>query len=113
MSHSHKEYLLHILEETNFVLTSTQNTTQEEFDNDAILKRAVVRSLEIVGEAAKKLPDDFKVQHPETDWKAMAGTRDKLIHDYFGVDYDIVWDIVINELPLLKEQLANMLDTEQ
>lgn len=74
-----------------------------------MLKRAFVRSLEIIGEAVKKLPDDFRNRHKETDWRAIAGTRDKLIHDYFGIDYDIVWDIVINEIPQLKAQVERIL----
>lgn len=59
-----------------------------------MLYRAVVRSLEIIGEATKKLDDEFKVTNNHIEWKKIAGTRDKLIHDYFGIDYDIAWDII-------------------
>ncbi|WP_166233159.1 HepT-like ribonuclease domain-containing protein [Aquirufa beregesia] len=62
--------------------------------NDDVLCRAVVRSLEIIGEATKKLDDEFKLTNNHIEWKKISGTRDKFIHDYFGIDYDIVWDII-------------------
>ena len=76
--------------------------TKDNIIDDGLLNRAVIRSLEIIGEARKKLDDEFKNQYPHIEWKKMAGTRDKLIHDYFGVDYDIVWDIIENKLPDLQ-----------
>ena len=76
--------------------------TKDNIIDDGLLNRAVIRSLEIIGEATKKLDDEFKNQYPHIEWKKMAGTRDKLIHDYFGVDYDIVWDIIENKLPDLQ-----------
>ena len=62
-----------------------------------------------MGEATKKLPKDFTEKYPEVDWKLMAGMRDKLIHDYFGVDYEIVWDVVENEISKLKSQIIKIL----
>ena len=67
--------------------------TKDEFIRDETLKRAFVRSIEIIGEASKKVPDNFREKHVQIDWRAMSGMRDKLIHDYFGVDFDIVWDV--------------------
>ena len=67
-----------------------------------------MRSLEIIGEAAKKVPEDFRAQHPQVAWRAMAGMRDRLIHDYFGVDYDLVWDVVCTRIPTLRDRLASM-----
>jgi uncharacterized protein with HEPN domain len=58
-----------------------------------------VRSLEIIGEAAKKVPEEFRAQYPTVEWRAMAGMRDRLIHDYLGVDYELVWDVVQNRIP--------------
>ena len=68
-----------------------------------------MRSLEIIGEATKKLPDEFWAKHPDVQWRAMAGTRDRLIHGYFGVDYDLVWDVVQTKVPALKREIERIL----
>lgn len=67
---------------------------------------AIIRNLETAGEAAKQVPDDVRARAPEIPWRQTAGTRDKLAHDYFGVDLDLVWDVVVNELPATKEHLV-------
>ena len=67
----------------------------ENFINDEVKSRAFIRSLEIIGEATKKLPKEFTMEYLENYWKSIAGMRDKLIHNYFGVDYEIVWDVLI------------------
>jgi uncharacterized protein with HEPN domain len=66
--------------------------------------------LEIIGEAAKKVPDGFRAQHSNIEWRSMAGMRDRLIHDYFGVDYELVWDVVRNRIPELRRRLAAVLE---
>ena len=71
---------------------------------------AFVRSLEIIGEAAKKIPDDFRARYPTVEWRAMVGMRDRPIHDYFGVDYQLVWDVVQNRIPELRVQIASILN---
>jgi uncharacterized protein with HEPN domain len=91
---SNLELVQHILVETAFIILHTNNKTKEDVINDDVLCRAVVRSLEIIGEASKKLDEEFKSTNNHIEWKKLAGTRDKLIHDYFGIDYDIVWDII-------------------
>jgi uncharacterized protein with HEPN domain len=101
MSRSPKNYLLHILDETLYLLEFSSNLAKEDFLEDKTLKRSFVRSLEIIGEATKNLPEDFRKSHPSIQWKRMAGMRDKLIHEYFGVDYDVVWDVIISEIPQL------------
>lgn len=113
MSHSNNELLKHILDEILFVLSSTKAKTKEEVVDNEILKRAIIRSLEIIGEATKKIDPDFKLLHPHIDWRGMAGTRDKLIHDYFGVNYSIVWDIIENELPSLNEYIEDLLSEDK
>lgn len=74
-----------------------------------MLCRAVVRSIEIIGEASKKIDDEFKSTHNHIEWKKIAGTIDKLIHDYFGIDYDIVWDIIENKIPDLDHFLKQLI----
>ena len=70
---------------------------------------AVIRALEIIGEAVKQLPNDIKQRYSHLEWRAMAGMRDRLIHAYFGVDYDIVWDVVINKIPVLQREVEYIL----
>ncbi len=79
------------------------------FEADETLRRAFVRSLEVIGEAAKKLPEDFRTRHAHIDWRAMTGMRDRLIHGYFGVDYHLVWDVVIHKIPELRRQVTELL----
>ncbi|MCB9082308.1 MAG: DUF86 domain-containing protein [Lewinellaceae bacterium] len=110
MSRSAREYLNHMLDECDFICDSVQSdTTKESFLSNEILKRAVVRSLEIIGEATKKLPSSIKETSPQIPWRNIAGMRDKLIHDYMGVNYGIVWDVVINLIPPLRNQLIIIL----
>jgi len=71
-----------------------------------------VRSLEIIGEASKKIPDDFKQKYSHLEWRAIAGMRNRLIHGYFGVDYSIVWDVVTTKIPTLHQVIKEIVEVE-
>jgi uncharacterized protein with HEPN domain len=106
---SGREYLQHMLDEAKYLMAAAPSTTREDFLGDATLRRAFVRSLEIIGEASKKLPEETRAIMPTVEWRAISGMRDKLIHDYFGVDYDLVWDAVIAKVPILREEIEKVL----
>jgi uncharacterized protein with HEPN domain len=110
MSFEPRDYLLHIRVEADYLLEYRTDVTFDAFMADETLRRAFVRSLEIIGEAAKKVPEEFRAEHAQIEWRAMTGMRDRLIHDYFGVDYEIVWDVVQNRIPNLRCQIASILD---
>lgn len=111
MSPSTKTYLQHILDETRYLLAQRKEIDKAAFLEDETRKRAFTRSIGIIGEATKKLPDVFRQSHPQVDWRSMAGMRDKLIHDYFGVDYELVWDVVENHITSLQKQIEEILNT--
>ena len=107
------EYLRHILDESNYILDRAQGLTKDEFKKGSTVKRAFVRSIEVIGEASKKVPDEFRKKYTMIDWKAMAGMRDKLVHDYLGVDYDLVWDVVMSKVPALKKEIERIISIEE
>lgn len=109
MSKLPEEYLKHISKEIDYLLSETNGLELGLFLKDETKMRAFARSLEIIGEAAKQINKDYRVLYPDVDWKAMSGMRDRLIHHYFGVDYEIVWDVVVNEIPKLKIQILGLL----
>jgi len=113
MSRSILAYLQHILNESDYLLGQSQGLSKTRFLGDETLKRAFVRSLEIIGEAVKHVDEDFRAKHGQIDWKAIAGMRDRLIHHYFGVDYDIVWDAVTAKVPDLHRELAAIIRDQQ
>jgi uncharacterized protein with HEPN domain len=98
-------FLKHILEEINFLLKETEGLSYENFCANEVLKRACVRSMEIIGEAAKNISDDLREKHKEVDWKKLAGMRDKIVHYYFGVNWDIVWAAIQEKIPELKSKI--------
>ena len=112
MYKSYVPYLQHILDECLYVRSVIKDDMQmEQFLCDETLKRAVTRSLSIIGEATKKIPADVKYAWQSISWREMAGMRDKLVHDYMGVNYYIVWDVAKNIIPVLTGQIQTIIDT--
>lgn len=107
------EYLSHIMDKINYLKSHTEGLNRDKFLKDETFQRAFVHSIEIIGEAAKKLPEELKQNYPNIEWKAITGMRDRLIHDYFGIDYEIVWDVVINKIPQLHKEIQQIIDTEK
>ena len=101
-----KTYVLHILDEIDAIEQFVSDTSFEEFVSDLKTSKAVERSLEIIGEAAKNLSEEFCKSEPDIPWRDIAGIRDKIIHHYFDVDHAIVWDVVKSDLPKLKTILG-------
>lgn len=106
------EYLADTKEAVLRINAYTQDLTFEQFLEDKKTQDAVVRNLEIIGEAAKNISEESKSRFPQIPWKDLAGVRDKLIHHYFGVNFDIVWNIVKQELPDVLSQLEEILKSE-
>lgn len=112
MPRDSRVYLDDVLEGAERVRTYTAGLSLASFREDPRTVDAVVRNLEIIGEAVKNLPDDVRARHPEVAWKRIAGLRDLLIHQYFGIDYEIIWDVVTTKLPVLEDQVRRILAAE-
>lgn len=113
MSKSTIEFLTHILIEADYIAESSKGKSYHDLLNDPTWQRAIVRSLEIIGEATKKVDEDFRLTFPNIEWRMMAKMRDKLIHHYFGVDYEIVWDVITTKISPLAENLKSIIDSLQ
>jgi len=105
-----KLYLTHILECIEKIILYT-SSGENEFAKSTLLQDAVIRNFEIIGEATKNLSLDFRERHPEIPWRKMAGLRDVLIHNYMGVNIRMVWNIVKNDLPVLKRDISKVLQS--
>ncbi len=103
------DYIMDIKSECEYLLKRMRDITYEELIKNEDLKKAFVRSLEVIGEAAKKIPDDIRNCYPQIKWKNISGMRDILIHEYFGIDYRVVWKTVRERIPELEDVIKKMI----
>lgn len=111
-THPYFDYLEDILDAIEKATEFIQGMTYEQFAQDAKTVFAVIHALEIVGEATKQIPQSVKNSYPEVPWRQMAGMRDKLIHDYSGVNLAVVWKTVVEDLPNLEPLIRHVLAAE-
>ena len=104
-----RELFRDIAREAEFLQTQSAATTRNKFLNDGVLQRAFVRSIEIIGEASRKVPEDIRTQFTTLEWRKMAGMRNRLIHDYGEVDYAIVWNVAVDKAPKVAAELRAIL----
>lgn len=102
-------FLQHIVESIHLIEEYSLHLTPEKFQANYAMQDAIIRRLEIIGEAVKNIPISFKAKYPEIPWKQMAGMRDILIHEYFDVDLSLTWSVVQRELPPIKKKLLAIL----
>ncbi len=99
-----------IIDSGNKIIEYTNNLSFNDFTNDSKTIDAVIRNFEIIGEAANRLPENFKEEHSEIDWHRIRGFRNRIVHDYFGIDYAIVWEIKNSFLPNLISKLIVLIE---
>ena len=107
----YRDYLKDIFDSINDIADFIEGMSFEEFKRDKKTIYAVVRCIEVIGEATKKIPRTLKDKHQGTPWKKMAGMRDRLIHEYFGIDVEILWKTAREDIPSLKQSIQNILES--
>ena len=105
-------FIEHILQNIKKVESFSKGLERNELEENELKQYALVRAIEVIGEAAKNMPAEFKSRYPLIPWKNIIGTRDIMIHRYFGVDLDVLWSIIKQDLPKLKEQIKEILEME-
>lgn len=103
-----RDYINDILSSIEEIEGFVKGFTFDKFVKDKKTINAVIRSLEVIGEASKKIPNVIRKKYPDIPWKKMAGMRDKLIHEYFGIDHEIIWEVATNEIKTLKYLLQDL-----
>ena len=109
MNRDDRVYLQHVLDAIGCIQRYIASVDEPAFCDSTLIQDGVIRQLEIIGEAVKRLPAAFRAKHPDVPWQDIAGTRDKLIHHYFGVSLDEVWLTVQRDIPLLKAEVVAIL----
>lgn len=110
MKREYFDYIQDILNSIDEIVFFIKGMNFQIFEQDRKTINAVIRSLEVIGEAAKKIPDEIKIGYPLIPWRNISGMRDKLIHEYFGVDEEIVWKVAFEEIPALKPAIKKLFD---
>ena len=113
MSPSLLDFLRHIEHECGFILRISEGKTKDDIISDELLGKGIIRGLEIIGEATKRLPKELKSKYPQVYWEEMAGMRDVLIHHYFGIDYDVTWTTVTKDIPELNHEIQRIIRIEE
>ncbi len=109
MKRTFKDYIVDFLQSIEEIEAFTEDMDFEDFVSDRKTVNAVIRSLEVMGEAVKNLPPEIRDKYREVPWRYIAGMRDKLIHEYHGVDLEIVWEVIVEEIPPLKPHFEKIL----
>lgn len=104
-----KIFLKHIVESIEYIEENVGNATEEEFYADVPMQDAAIRRLQVIGEAVKNLPQDYREEHNEIEWRKASGMRDVIVHEYFAIDLKLVWNVIKNELPQFKQALEELL----
>jgi uncharacterized protein with HEPN domain len=105
-------YLGHMLDMTRRAVQAIESKSKAQYDADDILRLGLTHLVQVIGEAARKVSDEFRLQHPEIPWRNIVGMRHRIVHDYMSVDEDILWQVVTDDLPSLLPQLEHLLPDE-
>ena len=103
-------YLGDIAEQAEILMQAVSTISYEEYLRTPLYQNGIVRSFEIIGEAAKQIPEEYRIQHPDIPWRKMAGLRDRLIHAYASINYRLIWQIAADEIPALHQQIQSLIE---